>query len=88
MPTVWVPTLPKKLTNGIQTVEIEGQSVRDIIESLDATYPGMKSRLCDEDGTIRTEIAVAVDGQIVTTGIRTRVSEYSEVHFLPALSGG
>jgi len=88
MPTIWIPPLLKQLTNGTHTVEIEGQSIREVIESLDLTYPGIKSRLCDNNEKIRPEIAVAVDGQIVTTGMRTRVSADSEVHFLPALSGG
>ena len=88
MPAIWIPTLLKYLTNGVDTVEIEGKNTRELIESLDLTYPGIKSRLCDDNDKIRAEIAVAVDGQIVTTGMRTRVAPDSEVHFLPALSGG
>ena len=88
MPAIWIPPLLKHLTNGMHTVEIEGQNIRELIESLDLTYPGIKSRLCDNNDKIRAEIAVAVDGQIVTTGMRTRVASDSEVHFLPALSGG
>ena len=74
MPAIWIPTLLKYLTNGVDTVEIEGKNIRELIESLDLTYPGIKSRLCDDNDKIRAEIAVAVDGQIVTTGMRTRVT--------------
>ena len=88
MPAIWIPTLLKYLTNGADTVEIEGKNIRELIESLDLTHPGIKSRLCDDNEKIRAEIAVVVDGQIVTTGMRTPVAPDSEVHFLPALSGG
>ena len=88
MPTIWIPPLLQKLTNGAKVVEIEGQSIREVVTALDLAFPGIKSHLCDRNDKIRVEIAVAVDSQIVTTGMRTQISTDSEVHFLPALSGG
>jgi molybdopterin synthase sulfur carrier subunit len=88
MPTIWIPPLLQKFTNGANVVQIHGQSIREVIATLDLAFPGIKSHLCDSDDKIRVEIAVAVDSQIVTTGMRTEVSTDSEVHFLPALSGG
>ncbi len=88
MPTIWIPPLLQKLTNGTNVVDIKGQSIREVVAALDLAFPGIKSHLCDSDDNIRVEIAVAIDSQIVTTGMRTHVSTDSEVHFLPALSGG
>ena len=50
-------------------------------------YPGMADRIC-QDGRIRSEIAVAVDGEITDIGMLATVQESSEVHFLPAIEGG
>ncbi len=78
----------QKLTGGQSQIEVSGDTVRQVIDSLDAHYPGFKARICNEDERIRPEIAVAVDGEVVTTGLRAKVGATSEVHFLPALAGG
>ena len=68
-------------------VVVEGKNVRQIIESLDQKYPGFKNRLV-EDGRVKPNISVAIDGEITPLGMIEKVSEESEVHFLPAISGG
>jgi molybdopterin synthase sulfur carrier subunit len=87
MPTVWVPSLMQKLTGGNSQVEVEGETVRQIIEELDAIYPGFKDRLCEDD-RLKPGMAVAVDGEVNSEGLRRKVPRESEVHFLPAISGG
>ena len=77
----------QNLSNGEQRVVVEGKNVRQIIESLDQKYPGFKDRLV-EDGRVRPNISVAIDGEITPLGMIEKVSEESEVHFLPAISGG
>ena len=78
----------QKLTNGQRQIPADGRTVRQVVDYLDAHYPGFKARICNEQDQIRPEIAVAVDGEVITSGLRTRVSDSSEVHFLPALAGG
>jgi len=77
----------QKLTEGHQQIPVEGSTVRQVVEALESLYPGFKDRIVEDD-RIRTEIAVAVDGEVVTSGLRARVGVESEVHFLPALAGG
>ena len=87
MATVFVPPLLRSLTENRDVVVVEGVTVREVIENLEAGYPGIKDRIC-EDGRIRPMIAVAVDGQISNQGMRRPVRADSEVHFLPAIGGG
>ena len=87
MPTVWIPSLMQKLTEGKGQVEVEGDTVRAVIESLEARYPGFKNRVCDDNG-IKPNLAVAIDGEISPEGLRRKVPPGSEVHFLPAMAGG
>ena len=77
----------QNLSNGEQRVVVEGKNVRQIIESLDHKYPGFKERLVEE-GRVKPNISVAIDGAITPLGMIEKVSEESEVHFLPAISGG
>jgi molybdopterin converting factor small subunit len=84
---VWIPSLHRDLTSGAETVKVEGDSIRAVVDALDARYPGMADRLC-EDGQIRPYIAVSVNSEISKRGLRERLTEPSEIHFIPALSGG
>lgn len=84
---VWIPSLHRDLSGGEEIVRVEGDTIGDVIGALDARFPGMSSRLC-EDGRIRPHIAVAVNGVISTKGVRQRLTEPSELHFIPAMSGG
>ena len=77
----------QKLTDGNHNVEVEGETVRQVVDALETRYPGFKSRIVEND-RIKTEIAVAIDGEVVTAGLRAKVGPDSEVHFLPALAGG
>ena len=87
MATVFIPSLMQKLSDGNHRVEIEGSNIRQIVDNLDAQYPGFKERLV-EDGRLKGNISVAIDGDITPLGILAKVGENSEVHFLPALGGG
>jgi glycerol kinase len=64
-------------------------SVREAIDALDAQYPGLKARLVDlEENRLRRNIALVVDGVSSREGLRQKLAENSEVHFVPAISGG
>ena len=87
MATVFIPSLMQSLTGGQQTVEIEGATVRQIIENLEKAHPGMKERLV-ADNRVKPNISVAVDGEVTPMGMLEKVGESNEVHFLPAIGGG
>ena len=87
MSTVYIPTMLQPLTGGLKQVNIEGRNVRQIIDGLDELYPGIKDRLV-EDGQIRPNLAVAIDGDVARMGLLERVQESSEIHFVPAIGGG
>lgn len=87
MATVFIPTMLQKMAQGVKQVELEAKNVRQVIEELDRLYPGMKDKLVEE-GAIRPNLAVAVDGEVARMGLLQKVGENSEVHFVPAIGGG
>lgn len=87
MPEVWIPSLLRRLTDGQEQVQVPGETVREVIENLEARFPGIRERVC-EDGRIRPGLAVAIDGVVGNDGMRQRVEAKSEVHFVTAISGG
>ncbi len=89
MPEVWIPPKLQQLTGGKQQVQVEGSTVRQVINNLERQYPGVKEFLCDEaEEDLIPGLAVIVDGEASQLGLLERVGEDSEVHFLPALGGG
>lgn len=86
MALVFIPAMMQNLSNGVSQVQIAARTVRDLIDQLEAQFPGFKKRLL-QDGDIRPDIAVSVDGEIAFD-IMERVGERSEVHFIPPISGG
>ena len=89
MAEVWVPPRMQKLTGGKQQVKVPGATVRQVINNLEIEFPGTKALLVDEEeNDLIPGIAVIVDGETSLLGMLERVTEDSEVHFLPALGGG
>ncbi len=87
MATVWIPALLRDVTAGRETVAVGGKTVGEVVEGLERLYPGIRARLCEGDA-LRRGLAVAVDTQVARLGLNEPVGETSEVHFLPAISGG
>ena len=87
MAIVFIPTLLRPLTGGRASVEAEGATVRQVIESLEIAWPGIRERLLEQD-RLRPNISVAVDGEVTPMGLLEPVGPTSEVHFVAAIKGG
>ena len=87
MATVFIPTMLQPMAGGAKQVAVEAKNMRQVIDMLDQLYPGMKDRLVEEN-KIRPNLAIAIDGEVARMGLLERVSENSEVHFVPAIGGG
>jgi molybdopterin synthase sulfur carrier subunit len=87
MAIVYIPSLMRHLTAGQAQVNVSGQTVGQIIEALEASYPGIKERLCSGN-RLNPALSVSIDGRISRRGLLEAVQEQSEVHFLLAVAGG
>ena len=87
MPSIWIPTQLRELTQGHQVVPVTGATVREVIDDLEKQFPGIKERLCEGD-KVRANISVVVDGHVAPLKIREKLEPESEVHFVIAISGG
>jgi NAD(P)-dependent dehydrogenase (short-subunit alcohol dehydrogenase family)/molybdopterin converting factor small subunit len=86
--TVFIPAPFRDLSGGADRVEVAGKTVRQIVNALDERYPGVKARLCADDGSLNPNVQVSVDGYVTRVGMLEKVGESSEVHFIPAIAGG
>ena len=87
MAEVWIPSLLRDLSGGSSQIRVAGVTVRQVIDNLDAQFPGIKSRLI-ENGQLMPGISVIVDNEQSQLGLSERVQDETEIHFLPAIGGG
>lgn len=87
MATVFIPAQLRSLTGGADRVAAAGESVREVVASLDAAHPGIAARLQQGD-SLAPGLAVSIDGAFTNRGLAAKVGPASEIHFLPAIGGG
>ncbi|WHZ14419.1 MAG: MoaD/ThiS family protein [Nitrospira sp.] len=87
---VRIPTPLRPLTKGQGEVESTAATITDMIGSLDAAYPGLKNRLCDEHGDLRRFVNIYVNEEDIRflNGKETSLKDGDEVSIVPAIAGG
>lgn len=87
---VLIPTALQKFTNNQATLECGGSSVAELLESLEQSCPGIKSRLCDETGQPRRFLNLYVNSEDIRflEGTDTPLQEGDELSIVPAVAGG
>ena len=88
--TVLIPTPLRRFTDGQAKVDVSGATVADVLQDLNARFPGIGERLLDDDGQIRRFVNVFVNGQNVrdVEGTQTSLKPGDEVGIIPAMAGG
>ncbi len=88
--TLKIPTPLRKATNGESTVSVEGSDLLQCIDSLDSQYPGIKERLCSDNGELHRFVNVYINGEDVRfqNGLGTSVKDGDEISIVPAVAGG
>ncbi|MFN8544040.1 MAG: ubiquitin-like small modifier protein 1 [Candidatus Binatia bacterium] len=90
MAQVRIPTPLRKLTGGADAVDAEGATIAALVADLDRRYPGMKDRICDEQGKVRRFVNIFVNGEDIRflQNLDTAVKAGDELSIVPAIAGG
>ena len=88
--TVRIPAPLRSFTAGANEVEIEGETVGEVIRELVAGNLELGPYLLDGDGGIRNFINVYVNDRNITAlqGLDSPLTEGAIVHIIPAVAGG
>lgn len=88
--TVRVPTILRTYTGGDQEVAAQGETLAEVLASLDAAYPGIAGRVLDDAGAIRRFVNIYVNDEDVrfAEGVRTPTPDGATVSLIPAVAGG
>ena len=87
---VRIPTPLRRMTNGQDKVELDSATLGQLVDGLNATYPGFKERLLDENGDLRYFVNIYLNGEDVRflQGLDTTTKSGDEVSIVPAVAGG
>jgi sulfur-carrier protein len=80
------PTLPPLFPGLTRRFDLEVSTVRELLDTLDARWPGLQDRLCEPGPTIRRHIHIFVDGE--RAELDTAIPARSRVDVITAISGG
>ena len=88
--TVRIPGPLRRITNGENKVEVEGENLGGLISALEDQYPGMRERLLDEEGKLRYFVNLYLNNEDVRflEGLQTALKAGDEVSIVPAVAGG
>ena len=87
---VRIPTPLRRFTSGSEEVGVDGTTIGTVVDNLEKRYPGIKERLCDEQGRVRRFVNLYVNGDDIRflNSLDTPVKDGDEVSIVPAIAGG
>ena len=88
--SVRIPVQLRSLTDGQEVVTATGGSVLDLIEDIDKRYPGIKDRICEQNGQVRRFVNIFVNDEDIRflQSLQTPIADSDEVSIIPAIAGG
>jgi sulfur-carrier protein len=90
MTAVRIPPVLRAQVGGLKQVDVPGDTVGDVIDSLLGQYPSLREQLLTPEGTLNRFVNVYVNGRDVRyeQELATPVSAADTVVLLPAMAGG
>ena len=87
---VQIPAPLRPLTGGAAEVEVEARDIASLIEGLESRHKGLKERLCDSSGNLRSYVRIFVNDEDIRflQERGTPLKPGDTVAIVPAIAGG
>jgi molybdopterin synthase sulfur carrier subunit len=88
--TVNIPVALRQYTQNQSDLQVDASTVQEMLQKLDALFPGLKAFILDESSGLRRYVNVFVNGKDIRSGdgITTKLKEGDQVRIVPAVAGG
>ena len=85
-----IPASLRKFAANNDTVVVEGPNVRSALDQLEAQHPGIKAKLCDDQGNVRRFINIYANSEDIRflENLETKLADGAELQIVPAIAGG
>ncbi|MEO7961198.1 MAG: MoaD/ThiS family protein [Ginsengibacter sp.] len=90
MATVKFTYALKRFFPDLDEMKASGNTLTEVFNEVEASYPKVRSYLLDEQGSLRGHVNIFIDGNMIEDRDRLsdRFSPNSEIYIMQALSGG
>jgi molybdopterin synthase sulfur carrier subunit len=88
--SIRIPTPLRQHTDGAAEVSVEGGSVAEVVDTLEAQHPGIRAKVFDDSGDVRRFINIFLNGEDIRhlEGVNTGLKDGDELSIVPAIAGG
>ena len=88
--SVRVPTILRTYTGGESEVSASGATLSEVLDDLEASFPGIRARILDDNGALRRFVNVYVGDEDVRflDDLATPTPDGTKVSVIPAVAGG
>ncbi|EPR67208.1 molybdopterin-synthase adenylyltransferase MoeB [Cyclobacterium qasimii] len=90
MATVFIPTPLRKFTENVSKIEVDAQTISDLLDAMSKKYPELKKYLYTPEGKIPSFINIFVDEDDIRNleMENTQISSNNLISIVPAIAGG
>ena len=91
MPTkILIPTPLRPFTDKLDAVEVEGQTVGELLQNLTTRFAPLKNHLFTPEGKVRSFVNIYLIDEVIRylSALDTPANDGDVVSILPALAGG
>ena len=87
---VRIPTPLRRFTGEAEEVSVNGGTVAALVKDQEQRHPGIKERICDDEGKVRRFVNIFVNGDDIRflDNLDTALKDGDEVSIVPAIAGG
>lgn len=88
--TVYFPGALREKVSNQRSVMARGRTIREVIDWLDANFPGLRFSLCYETGEVRVFVNIFVEREHIRylQGLDTPVNAGANIHIFQSVAGG
>jgi adenylyltransferase/sulfurtransferase len=85
-----IPSALRQYTDNIDNIELEGNTISDVLKELTNKYPNLRKHLFSDDGTLRNFVNVYIneDNIRVKQNVDTQITEGDVISIVPSVAGG
>jgi molybdopterin synthase sulfur carrier subunit len=87
---VQVPAPLRSFTGNAPELSVEAATIGALVDALEARHPGLRDRLCDASGELRSYVRLFVNDEDIRflQGKATALKDGDVVAIVPAIAGG
>ncbi len=90
MPKVSFTSALKRFFPTLQSIEVNGENLPQIIHNINIKFPGIQDYILEQDGSLRKHVNIFIAGELITdrNTLTDQFDEQDEIYIFQALSGG